>query len=242
MINLKSIIWYTRQIIWLTKNLRETSKVKKMLKTHSQEECDKRIWSDAESWAKYIVRSTGAEVEVTGKENIITDRPVLVVANHQGYFDIPILMGNMGFPIGFIAKTDLQKFPFLNDWMELIHCLFMDRSDMKQSIKVITEGIKQIKGGQSMVIFPEGTRSKGGPVAEFHAGSFKLATKSKAPIIPVTIDGSYKIMEEHKGNIKKSKVYLTIHKPIYTDTLTKDEQALLPEAVRETITGAIKNA
>lgn len=236
------MLWYTRQFIWLSNNLRETAKIKKMLKTHPQEECDKRIWRDAENWAKYIVRSTGSEVEVVGAENAISDRPVLVVSNHQGFFDIPILMGNMGFPIGFIAKTDLQKFPFLSDWMELIHCLFMDRDDMKQSLKVITEGIKQIKNGQSMVIFPEGTRSKGGPVADFHAGSFKLATKSKAPIIPVTIDGSYKIMEEGLGNINKTKVRLTIHPPIYTDALTKDEQALLPETVKNIISGAIKNA
>lgn len=240
MLNIKSIFWYLRQFAWLSKNLKETAQVKKMLSTHSREECDRRIWKDAENWAKYIVKSTGSEVEVTGAENIISDRAVLVVSNHQGFFDIPILMGNMGFPIGFIAKTDLKKFPFLSDWMELIHCLFMDRSDMKQSLKIIMEGIKQIKEGQSMVIFPEGTRSKGGPVAEFHAGSFKLATKSKAPIIPVTIDGSYKIMEEDKNNIKAVKVRLVIHKPIFTDKLTKEETANLPVTVREIIAGGIK--
>lgn len=241
MLNIKSIFWYAKQIIWLTNNLIETGKIKKMLKTHSKEECDKRIWNDAESWAKYIVGSTGSEVEVIGKENLISDRAVLVVSNHQGYFDIPVLMGNMGFPIGFIAKTDLRKFPFLNDWMTFIHCLFMDRDDMKQSLKIITEGIKQIKNGQSMVIFPEGTRSKGGPVAEFHAGSFKLATKAKAPIIPVTIDGSYKIMEADNYNINSAKVRLTIHSPIYTEDMPKSEQALLPEKVRNIIAGAIKN-
>lgn len=242
MINLKSLLWYARQMIWLTKNLKETAAVKKMLKTHSKEECDRRIWSDAESWAKYIVASTGSTVILDGEENLIKDRPVLVVSNHQGFFDIPILMGNMGFPIGFIAKTSLKKFPFLSDWMVLIHCLFMDRDDMKQSLKIILEGIKQIKGGQSMVIFPEGTRSKGGPVADFHAGSFRLATKSKAPIIPVTIDGSYKIMEEKHNNIQKTEVRLTVHKPIYTENLSKEELAALPTTVRNTIAGAIKNA
>ncbi len=241
MINIKSIFWYIRQFAWLTRNLAETVRVKKMLKTHTKEECDKRIWADAENWAKYIVRSTGSDVEVIGAENIINDRAVLVVSNHQGFFDIPILMGNMTIPIGFIAKTDLKKFPFLSDWMELIHCLFMDRSDMKQSMQVIIDGIKQIRSGQSMVIFPEGTRSKGGPVGRFHAGSFKLATKSKAPIIPVTIDGSYKIMEEGHNNIRPSHVRLIIHKPIYTENLTKDEAGDLHVTVREIIAGGLKN-
>ncbi len=241
MLNIKSIFWYIRQFAWLTRNLAETSRVKKMLKTHTKEECDKRIWYDAENWAKYIVRSTGSEVEVIGADNIINDRPVLIVSNHQGFFDIPILMGNMTIPIGFIAKTDLKKFPFLSDWMELIHCLFMDRSDMKQSIQVITDGIKQIKSGQSMVIFPEGTRSKGGPVGQFHAGSFKLATKSKAPIIPVTIDGSYKIMEAGHNNITPSHIRLIIHEPVYTEGLTRDEAAELPEIVRKTIIGGFEH-
>lgn len=238
MLSIKSIFWYIRQFVWLTNNLRETAKVKKLKKTNP-EEAEARIWKDAESWAKGIVRSTGSTVRVVGSENLITDRAVLVVSNHQGYFDIPLIMGNTGFPVGFIAKTDLQKFPFLNDWMELIHCLFMDREDMKQSLKIITEGIKQIKGGQSMVIFPEGTRSKDGSVAEFHAGSFKLATKAKAPIIPITIDGSSKIMDR-KWNIGKTEVILTIHKPIYTESLSKEEQTDLNITVREIIAGALK--
>ena len=73
---------------------------------------------------------------------------------------------------------------------------------MKQSAQTIIDGIKQLKAGINMVIFPEGTRSKGAPVGEFKAGSFKLATKSKAPIVPVTIDGTYKVMEGNKNKIK----------------------------------------
>lgn len=238
MLNFKSIFWYLRQFVWLSHNLIETHNVKKMLKTNP-EQAEKRIWQDAENWAKYIVKSTGSTVKIMGEENLIKDKPVLVVSNHQGFFDIPLLMGSTGFPIGFIAKTDLAKFPFLNDWMQLIHCLFMDRNDMKQSLKIIMEGIKQIKNGQSMVIFPEGTRSKGGPVAEFHAGSFKLATKSKAPIIPVTIDGSYKIMEEKHGNIQPSEITLTVHPPIYTQNLTKEEVNSLPVTVREIISAPL---
>ena len=112
---------------------------------------------------------------------------------------------------------------------------FMDRNDMKQSAQTIIDGIKQLKAGINMVIFPEGTRSKGAPVGEFKAGSFKLATKSKAPIVPVTIDGTYKVMEGNKNKIKPAEINLIIHEPIYTDKLTKEEIAELPEKVRSII-------
>lgn len=99
----------------------------------------------------------------------------------------------------------------------------------------IVEGIKIIKEGHSLVIFPEGTRSKGGPLGEFKAGSFKLATKSKAPIIPVTMDGTYKLMEAQGGKVKPATVNVYIHPPVETANLTKEEQIELPERVKNII-------
>jgi 1-acyl-sn-glycerol-3-phosphate acyltransferase len=115
----------------------------------------------------------------------------------------------------------------------------MDRSDMKQSTKIIIEGIRQLKEGTNMVVFPEGTRSKGGPVHEFKAGSFKLATKSKAVVVPLTIDGTYKIMEANGNRIKPAEVNLYIHKPIITAELTKEETAELPARVEKIILSAL---
>ena len=136
---------------------------------------------------------------------------------------------------GFVAKVELGKFPFINEWMKRIHCLFMDRSDIKQSAQIIVEGIKQLKSGINMVIFPEGTRSKTGKLGEFKAGSFKLATKSKRPLVPITIDGTRNIMEANNYKIKAETVNLYIHKPIDTTTLTKEEMAELPEKVKAII-------
>ena len=97
--------------------------------------------------------------------------------------------------------------------------------------------------GMKMVIFPEGTRSKGGPTHEFKAGSFKLATKSKVPIIPVTINGSYNLLEANGGGkIKSSNVEVIIHAPIETSKLSKEELASLHETVENIIVKDIKKA
>ena len=137
------------------------------------------------------------------------------------------------------AKIELAKLPFINRWMEHLHCVFMDRSDVRQSLKVINQAADYLKQGYSMVIFPEGTRSKGDTLGEFKPGSLKLATKAGVPIVPITIQGSYKIMEQNKFQIKPAKVKITIHKPILTSDLSKEQASDLPNVVRETIKQAL---
>ena len=111
----------------------------------------------------------------------------------------------------------------------------MDRSSLKKSAAAIIEGVNILKNGYSLVIFPEGTRSKGGPMCEFKAGSFKLATKAKVPIVPVTINGSYKLMEANNNMIKPAEVDLYIHPMIETYNLTKEEEKQLHTVVENII-------
>lgn len=162
------------------------------------------------------------------------------MSNHQSNFDIPLLMVYVDKFKGFVAKTELKKVPILRDWMEEINCVFMDRNDLRQSVKTIIEGIKLIKAGNSLVIFPEGTRSKGGPMGEFKAGSFKLATKPKVPIVPITINGSAKLMEQNGNKIKAATVEIYIHPMIETADLTKEEMDKLPDKVKVVIGSKLK--
>lgn len=187
------------------------------------------------NWALPFLKLSGATVNVFGQENIPKEGAVLFVSNHQSNFDIPLLMCYLDKPKGFIAKKELEKLPMISEWMRFMGCIFMDRSNLRKSATAIIDGIKILKSGQSLVICPEGTRSKGGPMSEFKAGSFKLATKSKVPIIPITIDGSYKIMEGNKNLIKPATVNLYIHSPIYTTNLTKEEEAELPKKVQDIV-------
>jgi len=189
-------------------------------------------------WAAARMRQTGSRVNVVGLENI-PDGAVLFVANHQSNYDIPVFMSYIRKPKGFVAKIETKKVPLLHYWMEFMDCIFIDRNDLRQQAKTIIECIKQLQNGHSMVLFPEGTRSKGGSVGEFKAGSFKLATKSKVPIVPVTVDGTYKIMEANGGRIKPADITITIHPAIPTAELAREEETLLPDKVKEIILSAL---
>ena len=186
-------------------------------------------------WANFVLKLSGCKVHVEGLENIPKDKAALFVANHQSNFDIPLLMSVIDTPKGFIAKKELENIPLLSKWMKYIQCIFMDRNNLRQSAESIVKGINILKSGYSMVIFPEGTRSKGGQHSDFKAGSFKLATKSKSLIVPVTIDGTYKVLEESNNKIKASNLKVIIHKPIDPTTLSKDQLNSLHEDVQNIV-------
>lgn len=193
------------------------------------------IFKITSTWAKFVMWLSGAKVKVYGTENIPKDEAVLFVGNHQSNFDIPLLLSSIDVPRGFITKKELEKWPIISMWMRYINCIFMDRSNIRKSAEAIVQGIQILKKGYSMVIFPEGTRSKGKKVAEFKAGSFKLALKSKVKIIPVTINGSYKLLEANGGKIRPADVEVYFHKPIDVTNLSKEEIAELHNDVRNII-------
>lgn len=188
-------------------------------------------------WALRIIRVAGGKIVVRGEENL-PQEPAVYISNHQSDFDIPIMLGYVGAPRALMAKIELAKVPGVNLWMHLLHCIFLDRKDVKASVRALLEGGKMVKNGSSITIFPEGTRSKGGPAHEFKGGAFKIATRSGAPIVPVTIDGSYHLFEE-RMRIHSGTVYVTIHPPIATKGMTKEEQNALPQQVEQIVMGAL---
>jgi|GEM_PF-424182 len=175
-----------------------------------------QIFATPKDVSQKIINKTNSDVHVTGREKL-PDGPVLVVANHQGLFDILALLGHLGKPIGFIAKKEINKLPVVSSWMELLHCVFIDRGDRRQSVKAINQGIANLKEGHSIVIFPEGTRGKGNKLNTFKSGSLRLATKANVPIVPVAIDGTHQLLEEGNGMVGTSTITLTINDPIYPD-------------------------
>jgi 1-acyl-sn-glycerol-3-phosphate acyltransferase len=196
------------------------------------------VYNVVTNWAVGRLKSSGSTVKINGLENLPEDKHnILFVSNHQSNFDIILLLAKLPVKKGFIAKKELGNIPSLSDWMRRINCLFMDRKDMRQSAQTIVEGIKLLKGGYNMVIFPEGTRSKGGPHRSFKAGSFKLATKAGSTIVPLTIEGTAAAMEANGGRIKPSEIILTIHKPISVKEMDKEERTKLPEKVEQIVFG-----
>lgn len=239
---MRTILWYISFAVTLLSTIPKLWKVKHLEKTGQLKEREHYIHQTTSKWALGNIKRSGAQVEVHGTENIPKEGAVVFISNHQGNFDIPLLMSYIDKPKGFIAKIEIDKMPIIRTWMRLIHCVFMDRSTLKGSAGAIVEAIKTIKQGHSLVIFPEGTRSKQNKMGEFKSASFKLATKSKAPIVPITINGSYQLMEQNEHNrIKPAHVKLYIHPAIPTQDLSKEEIEALPEKVYAIIASQLPN-
>ena len=236
---MRTIYWYISFVFSVIGALPKLHKAKRLEKQGKMDERDAYVQQTASKWMYHHIKRSGSKVEIIGKENIPQDETVVYICNHQGNFDIPLLMAYIDRPFGFISKIEAKKIPVVVDWMMLMHCVFMDRSTLKGSAGAIIEGIKELKAGHSLVLFPEGTRSKGGPMTEFKAPSFKLATKPGVPIVPVTIDGTYKVMEQNKNRIKPATIKLTIHPAIPTAGLTKEELTELPSKVQAIIAEAL---
>lgn len=178
----------------------------------------------------------GTKVTVIGEENVPKDQPVLYIGNHRSYFDILITYIRVPRPTGYIAKKEMLRYPLLRDWMRYLHCLFLDRKDIKQGLKTILEGIEKVKSGISICIFPEGTRNRvNDTFMPFREGSFKIAEKSGCPIIPMSINNSAAIFEDHIPRIKKAHVILEYGKPIYMSDMSREEKKGIGSQVQEII-------
>jgi len=178
-------------------------------------------------WAfRVVMFLSGVKLNIKGYENI-PDVPVLFVSNHQSIFDIVV-----GYPCikglgGFVAKVSVKKVPILRRWMNMLHCLFMNRDDVRQSLQVILQGAEQIKCGISMWICPEGTRNKNPDevtTMEFKEGSLKMAEKAKAPVVPVAITGTRNIFERQFPRIKGGKVTIEFGKPFMISELPPEHK------------------
>lgn len=197
---------------------------------------DDVMYGLSKRWGKETFESTGSTIDIIGMENIPDDKAVVFVGNHQSNLDIPILTGYLNKHTCYIAKKELSKIPILSLAIRNMNSIFIDRNDVRQSLRAINAGAKFIKQGYSYIIFPEGTRSDTGAILPFKPGALKLATKAKAPIIPFTLIGANDIMPKGSLSVNPVNVKLVIDKPIIIDeTNSKDTKQL-----SETVEGIIR--
>lgn len=192
---------------------------------------------------RFILWITGVKVTVIGEENVPKDTPVLYIGNHRSYFDILLTYVRCPLRTGYIAKKEMERYPLLSNWMRYLHCLFLDRTDIKQGLKTILEAIEKIKSGISICIFPEGTRNTNEDELDmlpFHDGSFKIATKSGCPIIPIAMNNTAEIFEAHFPRIKPCHVILEYCKPIYPNELDKEDKKHLGSYTQNVIHETLK--
>ena len=178
----------------------------------------------------------GTSVTVIGQEKVPTDRAVLYVGNHRSYFDILLTSVRAPRPTGYVAKIEMLRYPLLRNWMRNIRCTFLDRKDVKKGMKTILDNIALLKNGISVCVFPEGTRNRtSASLLEFHDGSLKMAEKSGCPIVPMAINNSSAIFEDHLPKIVKSHVVIEYCDPIYMEDLSKEEKRFIGKQVADII-------
>ncbi|MDR2447948.1 MAG: 1-acyl-sn-glycerol-3-phosphate acyltransferase [Treponema sp.] len=193
----------------------------------------------AQGWAKLLIALTCCSLTVKGREHIPRQGGVCFVSNHGSIFDILLILAYAGRPFGFIAKKELVWLPCINMWIFLLGGLFLDRKNIRKALDVINKGVRNIKKGGAMIIFPEGHRSRGQGLLPFKAGSFKLAAQSNAVIIPTAIAGSYDIFEK-TGRIQTVSVELVFAPPIaVADIPREDRKRHLADRVYAVIAGAL---
>lgn len=194
---------------------------------------------------KHVCKSGNIDLQVTGLENIPTEDGFLLCGNHQGLFDVVAIVDSFERPLAAVLKKELAEIPFLKQIMQCTNSHPMDREDVRQSMKVIQAVTKDIQDGRNILIFPEGTRSKkGNEMNEFHAGTFKCVTKSKAPIVPLAFIDSFKVLDQ--DGCDPLIVQLHYLEPIYYDEYkdmkTNEIAEMVQERIRKVIEANIPSA
>lgn len=193
---------------------------------------------------RLVLKTTGSDITIIGHENVPKDPAVVYIGNHRSYFDILLTYTLCPDTTGYVAKKEMESYPLLSNWMKYLHCLFLDRKDIKAGMKTILTAIEEVKSGVSICIFPEGTRSTAKSELDmlpFHEGSFKIATKADAPIIPIAITNSAEIFEAHFPKIKPAKVIVEYGKPIYPSRLSKEDKKHIGSYTQEAIRSMLEN-
>lgn len=231
---MRTIIWFTYFWFYLLALCPRLIKAKRLTREGKQEQADAIILPAVGKWARSLVKLAGTKIEITGLENV-PDGPAVFVGNHQGNFDIPILLGFLPRPYAVLSKKEVASLPFIKSWMLLFGCVFVDRKDPRQSVAAINEAADIVRAGRGMIIFPEGTRSRGETVGEFKSGAFKIAAKTLVPVVPIAMNGSYKIMEQNGFWIKPATVTIKILPPIITKDMSREQLREIEGNVRDII-------
>ena len=177
----------------------------------------------------------GVKRTVIGRENVPANEGILYISNHRSYFDIPVAYTSIPTLTGFMAKKEIARIPFLSTWMRFLQCLFLDRDDIRQGLKIILQGIDQVNAGYSIFISPEGHRNHAKEMLPFKEGSFKIAVKTGCAIIPVAITNTDEIFENHMPWIHSGHVIIEYGKPVYPRDLSKEQLKFIGSYVQEII-------
>lgn len=192
-------------------------------------------------WSKINTIFTPMFISIKGKQHINKNTSYIIIANHQSTWDIFAIYGWLGLDIKWVMKKELRKIPGVGFGSAKVGHIFIDRSNRKNAIESINEAKRKLINGTSVVIFPEGTRSKTGEIGKFKKGAFKLAIDLDLPILPITITGTQKILPAGTLNLLPGKVKMNIHSPIDAISYNDENMQELIEKAKQVIESGLKS-
>lgn len=196
-------------------------------------------WIDrfVRSWARWIVAAAGIELSVEQGGQIDWSRRFILVANHHSYMDIPTLLCAIPQPVRFMAKKTLFQVPLFGWGLRAAGFIPIDRKDRSKASQSFGMAGDRIRKGNTIVVFPEGGRSHQWEMKEFKKGAFLLALKSKLPLLPASINGTYEVMPATRLRIRPGRVVVRIGAPIEPAEMSIRDMDGLMSRTRETIDG-----
>ena len=190
-------------------------------------------------WSRLNAFFTPMFVKVAGKDNIEPHTSYIIIPNHQSYYDIFLIYGWLGLDIKWVMKKELAKIPGIGFGSKKVGHIFIDRSNSRVAMESLNAARKKLVNGTSVVIFPEGTRSKTGQLGSFKRGAFKLALELNLPILPVTVINTRNVLPADSLKLLPGKVRMVIHKPIDVSDCSEKNIPDLMEEVRHTIDSSL---
>jgi 1-acyl-sn-glycerol-3-phosphate acyltransferase len=186
----------------------------------------------ARLWGRSILVVSRIKVTVEGLSGIDLQRPYIYMPNHQSNFDIPVLLGHLAVQFRWLAKMELFKVPIFGHAMRKAGYISIDRNNRESAFESLETAAEKIKNGVSVLIFPEGTRSRDGKLQPFKKGGFIMAIDSGVPIVPVIISGARTIMTKGKFRVNPGQIRMSIQQPIDTTVYSRDTKETLMKHVR----------
>lgn len=230
--NLHTVKWFAKFFTTLLDRSKELKKVQEMKKTMSWREYRPFVDEILYGWLNPMIDMAGVEFVAKGVEKIPQNQPVIFTPNHAGAFDIPAICLTAPKPPIFMAKKELGQIPILKKWMDAVDCVFVDRSNKNSAHSSLQQAIDAVNDGRSIVVFPEGTRSKNGEIGEFRGGAMKIAMETGAVVVPVLLEGTRDRLEA-TGNVTSGTVYVTYLDPVETKGLKKEDFFEMPPQIRQ---------
>lgn len=187
-------------------------------------------------WAKIILWLFGIKVRTRGTENIEPEKRYVYISNHASMFDIPAVVTGIPDDIRFVLKKELTRVPIWGWALKYGHYIVIDRGKARDALKSLEEAAKRMRQGASVILFAEGTRTRDGKLQPFKRGAISLAVKAGNPVIPVTINNTFKILPKGSWHVKPTDIELVLEKPIPTDRFTgREGEHQLSQLVREAV-------